>query len=181
MLPIVKVPNPILTKPSKAVEKIDNKVLQFIEQMKETLTTAANPKGVGLASPQVGKNFRIFLTKPAPKSLITVFINPSILETSNEKTEGVPERANKYEGCLSIPNIWGIVHRHQTARVSYQDEEGKTHTKTFKGFLATIIQHEMDHINGILFTQRVLEQKNKLFKIKGKDKEGNDVFEEIEI
>lgn len=181
MLQIVKVPSSILTIPSKPVEKIDKKVLEFVEQMQKTLIGTKNPKGVGLAASQVGKGFRIFIIKPGLKSPISAFINPEIIWASQDKTEGVPQRDNKFEGCLSIPNVWGVVHRHQSVRASYQDPSGKNHRQTFKGFLATIIQHEIDHINGILFTQRVLEQKNMLYKITGKDKEGKDVFEEIKV
>jgi peptide deformylase len=181
MFQIVKIPNPVLTTPGKRVEKIDKKVLAFIEGMKKTLLAANNPKGVGLAAPQVGRGVRIFMTKPSPKTPFTVFINPEILWASEEKTTGVPERDKKFEGCLSVSNVWGIVHRHQSIKVSYQTPDGKTHTKMFKGFLATIIQHEIDHIDGILFTKRALEQKEKLYKITGLDKEGNDVFEEIEV
>lgn len=178
---IVKVPSPILTRPSKSIGSIDKNVLDFIDIMRQTLVGTKNPKGVGLAAPQAGKNVQIFVTRPSEKSPISVFINPEVLSKSTEKTDGVPQRANKFEGCLSIPNVWGVVHRHQSVRLSYQTPDGKKHTRTFTGFLATIIQHEIDHINGILFTQRVLEQKNKLYKISGKDKEGNDIFEEIEV
>ena len=187
MFQIVKVPNDILTTPARPIDKIDRKVLEFVEGMKKTLVGTKNPKGVGLAAPQVGRGLRIFIAKPTPKAPFSVFINPQIIWTSDDKTDGVPRPAssekpdNKFEGCLSIPNVWGIVQRHQSLKVTYQDEAGKKHTKTFKGFLATIIQHEVDHINGILFTQRVLEQKNKLYKITGQDKEGKDMFEEIEI
>lgn len=181
MFQIIKVPNPVLTMPAKPVEKVDKKVFEFVEGMKKTLIATKNPKGVGLAAPQVGRVVRIFLTKPTPKAPLTVFINPQIIAFSQEKTEGVPGRGNKFEGCLSIPNVWGVIHRHQWVKINYQTLDGKSRTPTFKGFLATIIQHEMDHIEGILFTQRVLEQKNKLYKITGKDKEGKDVFDEIEI
>lgn len=181
MAQIVKVPSAILTTPSKLVERVDKKTLTFIEQMKKTLTGAKNPKGVGLAAPQVGRSVRVFITRPQATTPVSVFINPEIIGTSKEKTKGVPGRDNKFEGCLSIPNVWGVVHRHHMVKLSFQTPNGRLHRRTFTGFIATIIQHEMDHINGILFTQRVLEQKNKLFKITGKDKEGNDVFEEIEI
>lgn len=187
MFQIIKVPNAVLTTPSKPVEKIDKKVLDFVEGMKKTLVGTKNPKGVGLAAPQVEKGLRIFIAKPTPKAPFSVFINPEIVWTSQDKTEGVPRPASsekpdsKFEGCLSIPNVWGIVHRHRAVKVTYQDPLGKKHTQTFRGFLATIIQHEMDHINGTLFTQRVLEQENKLYKITGKDKEGKDVFREIEV
>jgi peptide deformylase len=178
---IVKIPNEVLTTPAKPVEKIDKKVLEFIEEMKKVLVSTDNPKGVGLAAPQVGKGLRIFITYPKESGPIHVFINPEIIETSQEKTTGVPERDKKFEGCLSIPNIWGIVHRHNTIKLKWLDEKGYTQIKAFKGFQATIMQHETDHINGILFTKRVLEQKHKLYRVNGKDKEGNDVFDEIEI
>lgn len=180
MLQIVKVPEMVLTAPAKPVEKINKKVLDLVEEMKKTLLATKNPKGVGLAAPQVGKSLGIFIAKAWPKSPISAFINPRISWFSEQKTEGVPQRKNKYEGCLSIPGIWGMVHRSQTLRLSYQAIDGKKHNRTFKAFLATIIQHEMDHINGILFTQRVLEQKEKLYKlVKGKD--GKELFKEIEV
>lgn len=178
---IVKVPSEVLTTPSAPVEKVDKRVLELIEEMEKTLIATDNPKGVGLAAPQVGRSIRVFLTKPALKAPFGVFINPEIVWASEEKTIGVPERDRKFEGCLSIPNVWGIVRRHQSIRLSYQTSDGKKHTQTFKGFIATIIQHETDHINGTLFTKRALEQKEKLYKVKGKDEKGEDVFEEIEL
>ena len=113
------------------------------------------------------------------KSSIHVFINPEILKSSGE-TDGVPERENKLEGCLSIPAIWGRVKRSQTLTLRFQDETGKTHEQEFSGFLATIIQHETDHVNGILFTRRVLEQKGKLYQ-STTDKEGKETLEEIAV
>ena len=95
-------------------------------------------------------------------------------------TDGVPERENKLEGCLSIPKIWGKVKRAKTLTLQYRDEKGTVHKEEFSGFIATIIQHETDHTNGILFTQRVLEQKEKLYET-GKDEEGKEVLEEITI
>ncbi len=183
---IVKVPNSVLTTPAKPVDKADKKTVEFIEEAKQVLLATVNPKGVGLAAPQVGREIRIFLTKPTEKGAISVFINPQIVWQSEEKTIGVPERDKKFEGCLSIPNVWGMVHRAKKIKVKYQSFDSAqdkllTKTRTFSGFLATIIQHETDHINGILFTQRVLEQKEKLYKIKGKDEKGEDVFEEMTL
>ncbi|MBI2036171.1 peptide deformylase [Candidatus Microgenomates bacterium] len=191
---IVKVPNPILTTPSKPIDKIDKKTMEFIEEAKQVLLATVNPKGVGLAAPQVGRGIRIFLTKPTEKSAISVFINPQIIWQSEEKTEGVPQRDRKFEGCLSIPNVWGMVHRAKEIKVKYQSFDfaqdkhlqPKTYnlkptTRVFTGFMATIIQHETDHINGILFTQRVLEQKEKLYKITGRDEKGEEVFEPLEV
>lgn len=173
-------PNLVLTQKVKPVAKVDKIVLNLIEGMKKTLLATQNPKGVGLAAPQVGQNLRLFITKPWPRSPFSVFINPEILWESPEKTNGVPETPRKQEGCLSIPGIWGMVHRGQSLRLSYETPDGKKHKRTFKGFLATIIQHEIDHLNGILFTQRVLEQKEKLYK-RIVDKEGKEVFQPLEL
>ena len=97
-----------------------------------------------------------------------------------EQTDGVPERNNKLEGCLSIPKIWGKIKRAKTLTLRFQDEQGREHEEQFTGFLATIIQHETDHTNGILFTQRVLEQKSKMYQT-GKDDDGKEILEEIII
>lgn len=177
---ILTTPNPILTQPAKPIKRIDKKVLEFIEEMKKTLQSTENPKGVGLAAPQIGKLWQIFLTRPTPEAKIQVFINPQILWKSKEMTDGVPERERKLEGCLSIPGVWGYIKRHQTIKLRYKTPDNKTHTKKFSGFIATIIQHEMDHLAGRLFPAHVLEQKGKFYKIK-KDKEGKDVLEEVEI
>lgn len=152
----------------------------MITEMKATLRTTIKPKGVGLAAPQVGLPYRMFITRPTEKSEIRVFINPEIILCSEDLTEGVPERENKLEGCLSIPNLWGQVKRAATLTLKYTDEKGVTHEEKFSGFMATIIQHETDHVNGILFAQRVLEQKGKFYKtVVNKDKK--EVLEEVSI
>ncbi len=179
MNPIVTVPNAVLTTPAKPVTAFDKQLARLIADMKKTLLATKSPKGVGLAAPQIGEAYRVFITRPNEKSKIRVFINPEIISRQGE-TDGVPERNNKLEGCLSIPKIWGKVKRSQSLTLRYQDETGKTHKEEFTGFLATIIQHETDHINGILFTQRVLEQQGKLYQ-GTKDKEGKEVLEEISI
>lgn len=178
MKPIIHVPQPVLTTPAKTVTSFDKRLIKLIRDMKTTLLASHNPKGVGLAAPQIGEPYRVFLTKP--KEEIRAFINPEIVKKSHDLTDGVPERENKFEGCLSIPKIWGKVHRATTLTLRYQDESGKTHEEQFDGFLATIIQHETDHINGILFTQRVLEQKGKVYQAV-KDKEGKEILEEISL
>lgn len=198
MLQIVKVPNEVLNTTAQAITAVDKKLLSLIEEMKKSLLEAKDPIGVGLAAPQVGQSVRLFITKPTAKAPFTIFINPEIIWQSEEKTDGVPERDKKFEGCLSIPNVWGIVHRAKKIKVRYQplttnNQPARqrydavvaggliTKTRIFTGFLATIIQHEIDHINGILFTQRALSQKEKLYKITGRDEKGDDVFEEIEL
>lgn len=188
MKPIVLVPHPVLTKPAQTVAKFDAALVRLIKDMQETLLAAVHPKGVGLAATQVGVGMRIFLTKPNEKTKIRVFINPEIITRSDGVTDGIPERnnpstslgASKLEGCLSIPNVWGKVHRNSSLTLRYQDESGTTHQEEFSGFHATIIQHETDHINGILFTQRALEQKEKLFQV-ATDENDEEVLEEIKI
>lgn len=188
MLKILTAPNPILHKVAKPVKKVNQELINLIEQMKETLLATKDPIGVGLAAQQVGKSLALFIAKPWPKSPFTVFMNPHIIWMSEEKTEAVPERKNKYEGCLSIPDIWGLVHRAKKVKLSYQTLKPsqqttsyklRTTTRTFQGFMATIVQHEVDHLNGVLFPRRVLEQKEKFYKLSKEG--GKDVFEEIEI
>lgn len=178
MKPVVTIPHSMLSTPAKTVTQFDKRLAKLVAEMKSTLVVAKNPKGVGLAAPQIGEPWRVFITRPKEESAIRVFVNPEIIKRSDEKTDGIPERENKLEGCLSIPKIWGKVTRAKTLTLRYQDEQGITHEEEFTGFLATIIQHETDHINGILFTQRVLEQKNKLYQT-GKDEEGKEVLEEL--
>lgn len=184
MLSIVKAPNEVLSAPAKPVGKIDKNTLRLIEEMKQTLNHTRDPEGVGLAAPQVGKSLQLFLAKPTPKSPFLVFINPKIVSESETMQElKRPKKSKspgKLEGCLSLVNIWGTIKRHATLTISYLDEQGKPHTKKFGGFLATVIQHEIDHLQGILFPKRVLEQQGKLYK-SHKNKKGEDEFEPIEI
>lgn len=177
---IVITPNPILSAPARTVMSFDKRLTKIIRNMKKELLGAKNPKGVGLAAPQIGEPWRIFITRPKEKSDIRVFINPEIIKRSDGKNDGAPERDNKLEGCLSIPKIWGRVQRMQTLTLRYQDETGLPREERFTGFLATIIQHETDHTNGVLFVQRVLEQKGKLYQ-SAKDEDGKEILEEVTI
>ena len=178
MKAIVHVPNPVLVTPAAPVRSFDKRLVKLISDLKETLVSTTNPKGVGLAATQIGQSLRVFVTKPNEKSSIRVYINPEIIDRSKQLTEGVPQRENKFEGCLSIPKIWGRVKRATSLTLRYQDEKGAAHEEKCTGFLATIIQHETDHINGILFTQRVLEQKGKMYQA-AKDTDGKEILEEI--
>lgn len=179
MKPIVKVPAAILTTPTKQVSNFDKRLTGLVDDLKTTLVATRNPKGVGLAAPQIGEPFAVFVVRPHEKDPIRVFINPEILAREGE-TEGVPERENKLEGCLSIPKIWGRIKRAKKVTVRYQDITGAKHEESFRGFVATIIQHETDHLNGTLFTYRVLEQKGTFYQ-SGKDKDGKEILEEIEL
>jgi peptide deformylase len=180
MKPIVVTPNPVLTTPARTVSSFDKRLLKLVRGMKATLRAAKAPKGVGLAAPQVGEPWRVFITRPTDKSDIRVFINPEIIASSGGVTDGVPGRDNKLEGCLSIPKIWGRVQRTPMLTLRYQDETGATHEERFSGFLATIIQHETDHTNGVLFVQRVLEQKGKLYQTT-LDEDNKEILEEVTI
>jgi len=139
------------------------------------------PLGVGLSACQAGQSWRLFIAYSPKSRRYLTFINPKIIWQSKKKVFGVPEREKfPYEGCLSIPNVWGKVWRHQKIKISYQNLKDTRIVRKFDGFLSTVIQHEYDHLNGILFVQRVLEQNNKLYKIE-KDKEGKKVLAEIQI
>jgi peptide deformylase len=176
--PLVKVPNTVLTAPAKTITRFDKTLAKLVTDLKDTLISTKKPKGVGLAAPQIGESFRVFVTRPHEQDPIRIFINPVITHESTDKTDGVPERDNKLEGCLSIPAIWGRVKRATTLTLEYQDESGKKHTEQFSGFLATIIQHETDHLNGTLFTHRVITQRGKLYEAI-KDEHGKEALEEI--
>lgn len=184
MLPIVKAPNEVLSSEAKEIKTVDASLLRLIKDMKDTLLNTHDPEGVGLAAPQVDKSLSLFIAKPTTKAPFLVCINPKIINESETMQElGRPKRSKapaKLEGCLSLQDVWGTVQRHKTITIFYIDENDKAHTKTFTGFMATIIQHEIDHLHGILFPRRVFEQQGKLYKSK-KDKKNEDVFEEIEI
>src|ERR1035437_6012625 len=157
MLPIIAPPNPILSTKAKSVTKVDKDILDLIKQMEESLNFATDPIGVGLAAPPVAKNLAIFFAKPTEKTKLQVFINPNITKIE-EPTGKAKGKTRKLEGCLSLYNIWGEVERAKAVWLDYMDETGKQHHKKFNGFIANIIQHEVDHLNGILFPKRVLER-----------------------
>lgn len=193
MYTIVTTPNKVLLDKAKPVVKFDNKLKQILKGMEETLRATKDPIGVGLAAPQVGLSLRIFQMKPTEKSKVTSYINPVIEKVSDD--EAIPEFTNSekveskkpessknklLEGCLSIPDIWGNVTRKKEVTLSWQDEHGNEFKQTFTGFPAIIIQHEVDHLNGTLFTTHVMNQNEKLFK-SHKNKDGEDEFEEIQL
>lgn len=180
MLSIVQAPNPVLSAKAKTIVKVDQAVVKLIEQMEKALDSATDPIGVGLAAPQVGKSLAIFIVKPFEKAKMQAFINPKIVKIEDGKVGKTNSKTKKLEGCLSLKDIWGEVERAKTIELDYVDIEGKPHHKKFAGFIATIIQHECDHLNGVLFPKRVLEQKGTLYESK-KNSKGEDIFEELTI
>lgn len=173
LMQVVLAPDVKLRIQTKRIKKITPALVQTLKEMVKLTRTFKDPEGVGLASTQVGLDGAFFVAKKEDGTFLTV-INPQIISHG--------KAVKKYfEGCLSTPNLWGEVKRHLQIKVSYLDETGQTHTKTVKGLLAHIFQHEIDHINGIIFQDKVLQQGNKFYKFTGKDKTGADTFEEITI
>lgn len=176
---VITVPNPILRQKSKPVKKIDKKVKNLIKNLKNTLEASKEPKGVGLSAPQIGVSKRVTVIKRVDR--VEAFINPKIISSSKKTLKDVlPEDKRSFEGCLSAPGIWAFVNRPAKVKVSYLDEEGKKKTEKFTGQASICIQHEIDHLNGVLFVDRALKQGSKLYK-QEKDEEGKIVFVELEI
>jgi len=171
ILPIIAYGDPVLRKVGIDIDKDYPDLDILIENMRETMV---NANGVGLAAPQIGKSIRLFIINAAPFSedneleaeerafLATfdkVFINAKILK--EEDDEWVFN-----EGCLSIPDINEDVFRQERITVEYLDEKFEKHTEVFDGLAARIFQHEYDHIEGILFTDKISSLKKRLIKKK---------------
>jgi len=160
--PIVAYGHPILKKQAQEIEKDDINVKQLAEDMFETMHNAS---GIGLAAPQIGKSVRMFIADATPLEdedigeWKQVFINPEIIEENGD--DWIFE-----EGCLSIPNIREDVLRPAKLKINYFDENWEEHTEVFDGMQARIIQHEYDHIEGILFTDHLTAFKKRLLKSK---------------
>jgi peptide deformylase len=155
--PIIAYGDPVLKKPAKEVEKGHKDLPKLIADMFETMY---NAHGVGLAAPQIGLGLRLFIVDGAPLDegdFKKVFINPEILE---ERGADWPYE----EGCLSIPGIRSEVMRAPKLRLRYYDERWNLHTENFEGMKARIIQHEYDHIEGVLFIDHLSTMKKRLLK-----------------
>lgn len=168
---IVDAKDPNLRKKSKAIKKIDKKVRELISNMKETLTKQEDPEGVGLAAPQVGKNLRLFIMKPHKEMLVV--INPKIVTISKEKTKS---DNSLMEGCLSLPHFYSPLERAKKITISFLNEQGDKKQKSFEGYEAQIVQHEIDHLDGIMFVDRVLKQKKPLYEHLGGEWEEVDII-----
>ncbi|GAL27686.1 peptide deformylase [Vibrio variabilis] len=151
---IAQLGHPVLRQQAKPVEDIlSPKCQSLISQM---IDTVAQANGVGIAAPQVYQSLRIFImsSKPnarypnAPSMPITAMINPEIVDASTEMEKG-------WEGCLSVPSMRGFVPRHQQISVRYYDQQAVLQQTTFEGFLARVFQHELDHLDGITFVDRL--------------------------
>lgn len=127
--------------------------------MKDTLYVQESPEGVGLAAPQLGYSFRLFIFRLNENDSIEVAINPEIISVSKETNyTQLGEQGVVEEGCLSVPNVYAKIERPWEIKVKYTNEQWKQVEQVFTGIEAVIFLHELDHLNGILFTQRALEQ-----------------------
>jgi len=149
MLSIITIGDPLLAKTSALVPDIDADIRKLVERMFETMGT----RGIGLAAVQVGEAIRLFITR-APRDQPRVFINPDILETSIEED-------TLEEGCLSVPGLYTEMVRPASVRVQAWSEKGRPFTISADGMLARVIQHELDHLNGILFVDRLEAKRRK--------------------
>jgi len=141
----------VLRQPAKRVAKVDAEIKQLIREMLQTMYSA---DGIGLAAPQVAVNKQVLVVDLEPDEAANqplVLINPVVTQTSRDISV-------MQEGCLSIPNVFLDVKRPAAIEVSYKDENGRPQKLTADGLLACCIQHEIDHLNGILFVDRVENQ-----------------------
>jgi peptide deformylase len=154
LLSIIKLGNPNLRQPSSLVANLqDEDVQQLIDNL---IATAVNANGVGIAAPQVATSCRLFIvaSRPnqrypnAPEMEPTAMINPKIISHSQEIVKD-------WEGCLSVPGVRGLVPRYQSVNVEYTDRNGNLKNQELTDFVARIFQHEYDHLDGIVFIDRV--------------------------
>ncbi|MCG7502468.1 MULTISPECIES: peptide deformylase [Tenacibaculum] len=171
ILPIVAYGDPVLRKVGKEIDKDYPQLDKLIADMRETMY---NANGLGLAAPQIGKDIRLFVIDASPfaedddlseeekevfKNFNRVFINAKII-----KEEGEEWAFN--EGCLSIPTVNEDVFRQEKVTIEYLDENFEKHTETLSGLPARVFQHEYDHIEGVLFTDKLSSLKKRLIKKK---------------
>lgn len=158
--PIVLYGDPVLKKPAEDIEKGRMDLHKLVDDMFETMYQAS---GIGLAAPQIGKSIRMFVVDGSPldeddmDDFKKVFVNPEIVWEEGE------EWAFE-EGCLSIPGIREEVHRSSKLRINYLDKDFVEHEEEFDGMKARIIQHEYDHIEGVLFTDHLSPLKRRVLK-----------------
>lgn len=150
-LEIITIPKKTLRQPSKNIENISSAELKKI--IRRMFYTMKKVQGVGLAAPQIDKNINLFVIDKELAKINNVpaaYFNAKIIKTS-------PEEEIMEEGCLSVPDRHGLVKRAQKIKLTATDETGKEFTANLDGFIARVIQHELDHINGILIVDKIIE------------------------
>lgn len=158
---ILTTPDSFLRRQAQPVKKLDKKLKEQIADMIFTLKSAQDPEGVGLAATQVGLDLRLFIV--AFNGVPEIFINPVLSNPSEAMLSEIHRRSKDrwLEGCLSVPHLWGFVDRPYSIEVDYLTPDGDTLVKRHRKFEdvdASYVQHENDHLDGILFTDRILEQ-----------------------
>ncbi len=171
ILPVIAYGDPVLRKVGVEIDKDYPNLSELIDNMKETMY---NAQGVGLAAPQIGKAIRLFIIDTSPfaedpdlnekeqaflKDFKKIFINAQIIEEEGDEW-------SFSEGCLSIPDIREDVFRQEKVTIEYFDENFEKHTDILVGLAARVVQHEYDHIEGILFTDKISSLKKRLIKKK---------------
>jgi peptide deformylase len=164
ILPIVAYGDPVLKKEGKEVSRDQEGLKELIDNMFETMYAAS---GVGLAAPQIGRSLKLFIIDASPfedeeeqlKNFKKVFINPVILDEDGEEW-------SFNEGCLSFPDLRLDVDRKDKLRIRYQNEAFETIEEEYDGLAARIIQHEYDHVYGVVFTDRISALRKRM--VKGK-------------
>jgi len=162
--PVTVFGDPVLRKKAEPITAEFKNLKGFIENMYETMY---NSDGVGLAAPQVGQSIRLFVLDTTideeeenePAGIKKVFINPEIIEIYGEEW-------SMNEGCLSVPEIREEILRPESVIIKYQDEKFVVHQESFSGFIARVIQHEYDHLEGILFVDYLKPLKKRMLKSK---------------
>lgn len=158
VLDILLYPHPTLRVKCKPVDEINDEILQLLDDMAETMYVA---KGIGLAAPQIGVEKRITVIDPGEErgSSLVELINPKIVDTWGEKM--------RYdEGCLSLPELYDTVWRPSGVRVEAMDRHGETFTIEGEGILSIVLQHEIDHLDGVLFIDHISRLRHNAIKRK---------------
>lgn len=163
---IIALPNPHLRQKSQRVGVITDEVLQVIDDMKSATISWDQSRehevGVALAAVQIDRLYKVVVVRnnydDKDDHSFTVFINPEIVKADGKRIED-------YEGCLSVPNVYGKVTRYERVKVKAIDETGKEFRVTAEGFLARIFQHEIDHTNGIVFIDHIKDDPDAFFEL----------------
>lgn len=168
---IIALPNPHLRQKSQRVGVVTDKIRAIVEEMKAATIdwdqSRDHEVGVALAGVQIDRMYKIVVVRnnydDKDDHTFTVFINPEII-----KTEG--KIIADYEGCLSVPNVYGKVPRHEKIKLKALDVSGKQFRVTAEGFLARIFQHEIDHTNGMVFIDHIKDDSQAFYKLDGEGK-----------
>ncbi|OGE10132.1 peptide deformylase [Candidatus Curtissbacteria bacterium RIFCSPLOWO2_01_FULL_42_26] len=170
---ILTIPNEenLLRQKSKEIMVFDKVLESIINNLTQTLEAQTDPPGLGLSAPQIGAFKRVFVARI--RNRIKGFVNPKILKFSKKEIAYL-------EGCFSVPLLYGHVMRPAEIDLLWQNIQGKKQQNHFKSLPARIIQHEIDHLDGVLFVDHIHNQNGKVFRVE-KDKGGNEQFVEVNL